>query len=181
MSALSMASLAMANRRLARGDVRQGMVQRAPAVEGQSSTSVDPDTAVTAALKLITSYIPTEILTLYVAGIAIVLTPANAGTTPDYRPAWAMFFSFLALTPMVNWLLYAMKLRAAGQALPVRVSQWPLWEMTVASIAFVFWAAALPTTPFASLGVSQALAGFLVLVVTTLLGLLSSLVRPVSA
>lgn len=179
MSAVSMANIAIARQQdLARGVAApRTMARQAQAAEGQPAEAA-PDQPITAALKLITSYIPTEILTLYVGGIAIFLTPTPGGK-PDYAGGWKTFWVFLVLTPLMNWMVFAIKLRGAGRSLPLRPTEWPAWEMVAATIGFTFWAAALPTTPFASWErYSPQIAGYLVLVVTTFLGLISSLIHP---
>jgi hypothetical protein len=129
----------------------------------------------TSAASAITTYIPTEILTLYVAVIAAV-GPGGAGTTGS-STAWGSFLAFLVITPIVVWLVYAGKVRTAKKPLPVRLGQWPKWEMAAATIAFVAWAFALPATPFAALAwYNAALAGIAVLVVSTLIGLVAPIV-----
>lgn len=185
MSAVSMADLAMAKRMAAVGVAPPAPAGLPAGAHGPAPVAAPPpDNPVMAALKLITTYIPTEILTLYVAAVAIVLpgvAPGNpTAPAPNYRAAWVTFFVFLVLTPIVNWLVYAAKLKAAGQGLPLHPADWPKWEMFVAAVAYVAWAAALPTTPFITLtayGYSTHLAGYLVLVVTTFLGLLTAVFK----
>ncbi len=50
-------------------------------------------------------------------------------------------------------------------------SQWPVWEMMAATLAYAAWAFALPSTPFTQFTwYSPGLAGALVPVVSTVLG-----------
>jgi hypothetical protein len=135
---------------------------------------------VTAALQVITTYIPTEILTLYVAVLAALRDPkvttgasaasANAAAGGSANAETA-FWVFLVLTPIAVWLVYAAKLRAAeaGRPLPADPGAWPVWEMFAATLAYVAWAVALPDSPFPS--VPQALGAVIVLTTSTLLGL----------
>ena len=130
-----------------------------------------PTNAATNALQVIAAYIPTEILSLYVACIS-VLHHGEAVT----RGEWIAFWSFLAATPATVWLVFAIKLQAAGRPLPLQTSKWPVWEMSAATIAYVAWAYALPGTPFSELkSYSPGIAGFLVLIVSAVLGLVAQL------
>lgn len=114
-------------------------------------------------------YIPTEVLTLYVAVLAAVQEPGKV-TPVD----WTAFWSFLVATPLVVWLVFGAKLKTANKPLPLSYSSWPIWEMFAATVAYAAWAFALPHSPFTDYTwYSSALSGLAVLVVSTLLGLLA--------
>jgi len=121
------------------------------------------------ALNVLFGYIPTETITLYVAVLAAI------GTEGDVSGAeWLSFFIFLFMTPIVVWLVYGAKLKNANLPLPMSYSAWPVWEMSAATVAFAAWAFALPQSPFEDFAwYSPALAGVVVLVTSTLLGLLA--------
>jgi hypothetical protein len=124
-------------------------------------------------LDLLFGYIPSEVLTLYVAVLAA--TQQNATRT---RGAWFAFWAFLVATPFVIWLIYAAECKAKQKPLPLRLRAWPVWEMTAGTIAYCAWAFALPNAPFNGYGwYSSALAGVAVLVTSTLLSLLAPLFR----
>lgn len=130
--------------------------------------------AVTSALNVIVTYIPTEILALYVAVLAALEKP---DTLPG-RPQWAAFYFFLLLTPVVVWLAYAAKVKTADRPLPLAPRKWPMWEMFSATVAYVAWAFALPKSPFLNEDwYSPALSGVIVLVISTFLGLLAPVVQ----
>ena len=75
---------------------------------------------------------------------------------------------------MATWLMFAAKLKAAGKGLPLRPKQWPIWEMSAATVSFAAWATALPQNPFTALPwYSAAVAGVLVLVTAAVLGLVA--------
>lgn len=182
MSIASMASVAFVRR----ADVHVPNVAPANAapetlddIEAATVSTPDSQTAMTTALKVIVTYIPTEVLTLYVAILAAIQTPNK---TSD-RPLWTAFYAFLAATPLVVWLVFAAKVRAAGKDFPLAPRTWPMWEMSAATIAYAAWAFALPESPFKSYAwYTPALAGVLVLIVSTILGLLAPLFqRPLSA
>lgn len=124
---------------------------------------------VNTALHVIFGYIPTEILTLYVAVLAALEQPG-----PVTKPEWIPFFTFLIATPVVVWLLYAAKVKAAQKPVPASPSQWPVWEMFAATVAYSAWAFALPNSPFTSYHwYSSAIAAIIVLLASTALGLLA--------
>lgn len=154
------------------GTVPKGLGQIAQVIAGPPlGGTPSPSTSATNALQVIAAFIPTEVLTLYVACIS-ALHQANQVTPAE----WIAFWCFLAATPVIVWIVYASKVKAAEKPIPIALKKWPLWEMSAATIAFTAWAYALPGTPFSEFGLySPALAGFIVLVVSTFLGLLAPL------
>ena len=131
------------------------------------------------ALQTLTTYIPTEVLTLYVSAIA-ALGPLTitVGAHNLQVGRWLPFWCFLGATPLAVWIAFASKIRAAGRALPLSPSKWPLWEMAAATAAYVAWTFALPATPFAQESwYSSGLASFLILVVSAGLGMIAPLMQ----
>jgi len=109
-----------------------------PATVGQGGAAAQPPnpSGVETALQTLTTYIPTEVLTLYVAVIA-ALAPGKGQAGP-VNGSWAAFWFFLGLTPAAAWVVFATKIRAAdaSKALPLRPRTWPLWEMIAGTIAY---------------------------------------------
>lgn len=138
----------------------------APAPGGgtlQGAASIDT------AFNVLFGYIPTEVLTLYVAVLASIQQP-NKVT----QAMWITFWCFLIATPIVVWLVYGAKLKAAQKPLPFRYGVWPVWEMFAATVAYSAWAFALPNSPFHEQSwYSAALSGVIVLVASTVLGLIA--------
>lgn len=137
-----------------------------------------PANGANTALQTLTTYIPTEILTLYVAAIAALATlPADKDGHQDGR--WAPFYAFLVATPLLVWIAFATKLKSAGKPIPLSPRLWPVWEMCAATAAFVAWVFALPNTPFAQFKevYSAGFAGFMVLVVSSGLGMIAPLMQ----
>jgi hypothetical protein len=136
---------------------------------------------VNTALHVLFGYIPTEIVTLYVAVQAALATTTTTNgvvnTTAALSSQWIAFVFFLVATPLVVWVVFANKLKAAGKPLPSTYDTWPLWEMSAASFSFCAWAYALPETPFRWLEdwYSPALGSIAVLFASTVLGLLAPL------
>lgn len=141
-------------------------------IAGAADGAGQPENPVTTALKVIVTYIPTEVLTLYVAVLAAIHNPERK----ELGPEWITFVCFLVATPVVVWLLFAAKVKSARKAIPWAPSQWPIWEMAAATIAYAAWAFALPDTPFRDWSwYSSALSGVIVLIVSAALGLLAPL------
>jgi hypothetical protein len=132
--------------------------------------------ATNTALQTLTTYIPTEVLTLYVSAIAAV-GPLTINGLPVGR--WLPFWCFFVATPLIVWIAFATKLKAAGKQLPASPAKWPVWEMIAAMIAYFAWTFALPNTPFAQFKdwYSSGLAAFLVLVVSAGLGMIAPLMQ----
>jgi hypothetical protein len=127
-------------------------------------------TAVNNAMSVLFTYIPTEIIALYVT-----VTAALGPITEGYRAQWITLFVFLVLTPIVIWLVYAAKLNSINNVIPYKFSDWPVWEMFASTIAFLSWAFALPQTPFNSFTdwYSTSLASVSILITSTVISLIS--------
>jgi hypothetical protein len=131
------------------------------------------------AIQTLTTFIPTEVLTLYVSALA-ALGPLTTKTGNEIHQIgrWAPFWSFLVLTPIIAWVAFATKITVSGKPIPTSPSTWPLWEIGAATFAYVAWAFALPNTPFARFQwYSTGLAAFLVLVVSAGLRLVAPLMQ----
>ena len=135
-----------------------------------------PATPANTALQTLTTYLPTEILTLYVAAVAAI-GPWTVNGQPVGR--WAPFFAFLVVTPILVWVAFATKLRSVGKPLPASPQRWPMWEMIAATLAYVAWTFALPNTPFIQFTnrYSSGMASFLVLIVSSGLGIVAPLMQ----
>jgi len=133
----------------------------------------DTGNSVNTALNVLFGYIPTEVLTLYVAILAAIQKPGQV-TKAD----WITFWIFLAATPLIVWLVFGAKIVSAGKPLPWHPKGWPLWGMFAATIAYCAWAFALPNSPFTVYQwYSSSLAGISVLVASAVLGLLGPFFR----
>ena len=146
-----------------------------PAPSSVASVSSGPNTA----LQTLTTYIPTEVLTLYVSAVAgLGPLTIKVGSRDLEVGRWLPFWCFLAATPLIVWVAFASKIKAAGKPLPFHISKWPVWEMTAATVAYVAWTFALPATPFAQESwYSSGLASFLILVVSAGLGTIAPLMQ----
>lgn len=122
--------------------------------------------------KQIAEFVPTEIITLYAAALAITTNNSTEVTSGQV----VAFAGLLVATPVIVWVLYATFCRAQGKELPLKPRVWPWQEMTIASTAFVVWAGMLPATPFKNFSWYTAeLGGFVGLVFTVAVGLVTPL------
>ena len=132
-------------------------------------TPPTPSAPVDTTFNVLFGYIPTEVLTLYVAVLAAI-QQAGKVTPTD----WLAFWIFLVATPIIVWIVFATKLKAVKKPIPWKIGAWPVWEMFAATAAYTAWAFALPHSPFTAYSwYSSALSGLAVLVGSTLLGLLA--------
>jgi hypothetical protein len=173
MSISSMTNVAFARR----ADVPP--VDEAPKTDAEivaATAGTAESRSVSSQMQVIVTYIPTEVLTLYVAVLAAIPNLRR----DSFQPGWIAFGAFAACTPVVVWLSYAAKVRAANKALPLSPSKWPLWEMSAATLAYAAWAFALPNSPFQYFSgswYSSAIAGVVILTTSTFLGLIAPIVQ----
>jgi hypothetical protein len=140
-----------------------------PPLVGHGGHLAAPSTPVDTTFNVLFGYIPTEVLTLYVATLAAVQQEGKVIPTD-----WLVFWIFLFATPVIVWLVYGGKLMTLRIKAPLNFGAWPIWEMLAATIAYTAWAFALPHSPFTEYPwYSSALSGLAVLVVSTLLGLVA--------
>jgi hypothetical protein len=135
------------------GGVPKGLGGIAKASAASPATaSAESASGIDTALNVLIGYIPTEVLTLYVAVLAAI-QPASTyeataglaaevaavespGITEITPGEWSTFYLFLVLTPVVVWLVFAAKLKAEQKPLPVAFATWPVWEMFSATLAY---------------------------------------------
>lgn len=196
MSVSSMANVAVARRDDDLGQKDEAgdpappttMAKLAEATGGTART----ETTASATLQSIATYIPTEIIGLYLAALAAArsgINPATerASSTEANRVGSLSLASnsevviavvFTIFTPIIVWLVYAGKVRAGGGSMPINPRKWPLWEMFAATAGFIAWSFSLPDSPYGRFDwYSVAWATFVVLAVSTGLGLIGPVVQ----
>jgi hypothetical protein len=152
--------------------IPRGASASAPVLERQATSAPESADSTQTALHVLIDYIPTEVITLYVAAMTASANQANQSTDT----AWTIFWLALFVTPATVLVIFAAKLRNMGLSVPQAFNpkQWPLWEMVAATISFSAWAFGLPKSPFASLTWYNAgIASLSLLLVSTLLGLIA--------
>ena len=126
------------------------------------------DNRVTNALNALVGYIPTEVVTLYVAALSAEAALHSTFTVID---AATILWFFVALTPLLLLLIYLSKVAATGDKLP-GPREWPWWKMCAATIAFFVWALAVPGNPYLR-EAAAAVAGLGAMLVSTLLSVMT--------
>ena len=187
MSVNSMVNIAIA-RRTDIGSGKPAGLRSHRDIQRASAGTDQTETPGASALAAIVAYIPTEVIILYVAALAAVRAKdlpsgtsarVTASVVSSASSAELLtFIIFLIITPVIVWLLFAGKVKAAGKLIPASPSKWPVWEMSAAIVAFAAWAYALPDSPFSRFSwYTVALGTLVVLVVSTALGLLAPIVQ----
>lgn len=126
------------------------------------------------ALDSLAKYLPTESITLYVAAAAAL--PSLAGTFPSLTPL-RLYLGFAVLTPILFLLVYMGKRRTQKLSpLPRNVAAWPWWKLIATTIAFLGWAPAIP--PLITTQAGQVMAGFVALLISTMLSVVGAVVEP---
>jgi hypothetical protein len=100
------------------------------------------------ALEKITAFIPTEVIGIYVAGLAIFSRRPEIAATQ--RASWWLFSFCLLLVP----LFVAVNVQLVDRVAPAGVklgSRKATWMVIFGGVAFAAWAAALPESPFITL------------------------------
>jgi hypothetical protein len=166
---------AMTNRAVEDRLLRQGDSRIVSEALDERKELANRGTGVRQAADSIVTYIPTEIVTVYVAAAAAIHT---AGSKPG-TGQWILLGALLVLTPITTWALFAAKIHGLGESMPVAPRNWPWLHIIIASIAFLLWSFTLPNTPFEQLRwYTPGLAAVVLLVGTMVLGLAAPFFRP---
>lgn len=140
----------------------------------------EPDhNKVAKAAKEIVTYIPTEVVAVYVAGVAVL----HSATTTSRAAEWGLLIAVLVLTPFAVWATYAAQVRAGNRPLPMAPRTWPWPAIVVSTFAFLVWSYSLPASPFGYLSWYQPIVASIVLLLgTVILGLIAPLLpKPAAA
>jgi hypothetical protein len=129
------------------------------------------DNQVAITLNALVKYIPTEVVTLYVAAASTAQSLKSAISMPviDGR---LLYWGFTVLTPILLVLMYASKRATDGLPALPKARELPWWKMTAATVAFAVWALAVPGNPYVSGDGAPIVAGFGAIIISTLLSLL---------
>ena len=137
------------------------------------------DNQVVITLNALVKYIPTEIVTMYVASVSTIQSLRSALPFFDAR---FLYWGFTVLTPCLLVLMYASKRATEGLPTLPKLREMPWWKMTASSVAFMVWALAVPGNPYIAGDGAPIVAGFGAIVISTLLSLLEPIFdRPLNA
>lgn len=136
------------------------------------SADADQNNTVTGSLNLLVKYIPTEVITLYVATLSAA--PALQELFPSITTA-DIYWAFTLVTPMLLFLVYVNKRATSGLAPVPEVRQWPWWKLGAATVAFMVWALAVPGNPYVSGETAAVIAALGAVFISMILNLLEPL------
>ncbi len=127
------------------------------------------------ALEVLTRYLPTEVVTLYVAAVSWTKYPNRTADADGFLAPDGTYYGFLIATPVLLFLIYWSKRASAGQ--PLSVSKALIWKMFAATVAFGIWALSVPHNPILEGNPSAAgIAGLLAMFVSALLTIIEPIV-----
>ena len=135
---------------------------------GTGDQKTEPKTS--AAFEALARYIPTEVVTLYIAAASAMGALKKA--LPAINEVNTYWF-FVVITPLVFLIVFAGKRLANGETALPGISDWPWWKLFAATFAFSIWALAVPTAPYLTGVEGGAVAAFFATFVSVLLSMLA--------
>lgn len=129
--------------------------------------------AIESAVTALVRYIPTEIITLYIAAVSVA--PALNEAVHFLTPR-ALYWSFVLLTPIMFMIVFLNRLAIERQKFP-GLRQFPWWKLMSSTAAFAVWALAVPNNPYIDTVAASAAAGLAALLASTILTLLEPIVE----
>ena len=129
------------------------------------------------ALEVLTRFIPTETITLYLATCAAMESLEKL--LPRLDVQWVAYLGFIVLTPMIFLLVYVGQQIALGLPTPFPPPrEWPWFKLIASTIAFAAWALTIPTRPFWNSAEGGAVAALLAIFVSVFLTLIEPICDP---
>ena len=99
-------------------------------------------------LDFLTKYIPGELIALYIPLVAAfpAIKKIEPTFSPDVAGTW-VYWAFVISSPFLFLFIYMSKAETAELRGLKYPSNWPVFRMAAASIAFAVWALAVPDNP----------------------------------
>jgi hypothetical protein len=136
--------------------------------ELQRTAALPQQDSVTNALNFLVKFIPTEVITLYIAA----LSAASAlKVTVSFLTVEVLYWAFALFTPI--FLLLVMVGKQPNNELLKSIGRWPWWKMIASLIAFLIWALAVPNHPYITNEAYAIAASLGALVISTILSAMS--------
>jgi hypothetical protein len=156
----------------------ESVAPKGPVIERAETEVVLQDNPVNNTVNALVKYIPTEVVTLYVATVSA--TPALQSSISFISPG-LIYWLFAVMTPVLLILVYASKRASEGLTVLPPVKALPYWKMAAATVAFLVWALAVPGNPYIAGVGGGVVAGFGAVFVSTVMSLLEPIFeRPVT-
>ena len=133
---------------------------------GSGQRKTEPKSS--AAFEALARYIPTEIVTLYIAAASAMA--ALKEVIPAINVTNTYWF-FVFITPFVFLVVLGGKRVANNETPWPGFGNLPLWKLFAATIAFAVWALAVPTNPYLTGAAGGAIAAFFATFVSVLLSM----------
>ena len=143
--------------------IRKGTMQ---VTYASGQPKIEPKSS--AAFEALARYIPTEIVTLYIAAASAMAALKQA--IPAINETNTYWF-FVFITPLVFLVVLGGKRVANDEPAWPGFGKLPLWKLFAATTAFAVWALAVPTTPFFDGVAGGAIAAFFATLVSVLLSM----------
>ena len=147
--------------------MRHDRARGAPATMEAAPGDGLKDSTLTNAANALAKYIPKEVVTLYIAGLSA--GPAFKSVLGFGNRA-LFYWAFVVITGPLYLFVYLSFLRANQKPIPPW-RRWPWWRLVASVIAFATWALAVPGNSLISGTAGGLVAGFMALIVSTLLTL----------
>ncbi len=126
----------------------------APALEARESGG-DANKTIAAALDVLSKYIPSEVVAIYIFGLSILGVVSQSVPSINWYGLFGLCFILVVFFVIINWLV----LKKDGQAI-----SFPKWAMAAGLISFAVWSIAIPGNPLIETDGAKMLAGFVAVV-----------------
>jgi hypothetical protein len=154
-------------------EAARGRSIAATAQAAADATPADAARVTETAIAALTKYIPTEVITLYIATVSAL--PAMQGEWESLTSNH-LYYGFAILTPILFVLIFFNQLAVDQKPYPA-FPQWPWWRIFASTVAFCVWALAVPNNPFLATKTAGVLAGLGAAFVSMLLSIIGPIVE----
>jgi len=157
-------------------------VKRAKNVPRAAGAAPQPEEITSDALSRLLGFIPAETISIYI--IALSLIPSISGLLPQINAfsVWvcSIIFNLILLSPLIYLATYRKTNPNSWPSQKDWTSSTFLWSLIASTIAFAFWALAMPQSPFVT-GINAVLEpvfSLLAVIISVVLSLLDGIINP---
>ena len=124
----------------------------APATPTRAAPGGDANKTIAAALDVLSKYIPSEVVAIYIFGLSILgVIARELEGVPVWNWLFGLSIALVVFFVIINWLV--LKKENAE-------TQFPRWPLAAALISFIVWSFAIPGNPMIDTDGTKMLAGF---------------------
>jgi hypothetical protein len=124
--------------------------------------------------ELLTKYIPTESITLYIAAMSSL--PFIQKGFPFFT-SYIFYWFFAIITPLIYLSVSYTKFKQSKKEGLLNKYNLPIWDMFASLVAFLCWALAVPGGPYLNSESGGILASFAALFMAYILGLIDGFIK----